>query len=250
MKKNNIDRIGLERWNPITGCTKYSDGCKNCYAERMANKLEKWGNPRYVNGFNFTMHEDLLDKPLKVKKGKRYFVCSMSDLFHEEAPDEFILKVFETMNKALQHTFVVVTKRAERLLELNDKITWSDNIIMGVTVESDKYEFRADLLRKTGAKHKYLSIKPLLSSVNNLNLEGIGWVLAGGESGGETARPVKVEWVRDLRDKCIEEAIPFYFRQWGKPENNPDAADPSIKNVKGGLLLDGKAWKQLPDILQ
>ncbi|KAA3618266.1 MAG: DUF5131 family protein [Calditrichaeota bacterium] len=250
MKKSNIDRIGLERWNPITGCTKYSAGCKHCYAERMANKLASWNNPRYENGFEFKMHEDLLEKPLKVKKGRKYFVCSMSDLFHENATDEFILKVFETMNLAQQHTFMVVTKRAERLIELNDRINWSDNIIMGVTIESDKYEFRADLLRQTGALHKYLSLKPLLSSLNTLNLDGIDWLLVGGESGGEAARPVKIEWIRELRDKSVEANIPFYFRQWGRAENNPDPLDPSIKNVKGGLLLDGQTWKQLPSVLQ
>ncbi len=251
-KTTYVTAVKTYRWNPLSGCTKYSDGCDNCYAERQATWLHRIGNVRYVDNFNLTLHHDLLDQPLKWKKGKRIFVGMMSDVFHADVPDEYIKKMFDTMNKAKQHRFVVITKRSERLAEMSDQLNWTDNIMAGVTVESRKYFYRIDLLRQTGAKHKYLSLKPVLGPMVDIDLTGIDWVLAGGESGVENSRPLKVEWIREIRDKCIAENVPLYFRQWGRKENNPDQNDLTIKDrhSQGGKTLDGVIWTQYPDFFE
>ena len=169
MSKSKIEWTG-STWNPITGCTKYSDGCTNCYAEKMANRLKNMGLKKYENSFTLTLHYENIEDPLFMKKPQTIFVCSMSDIFHKDVPDEFILKLFEVMNKAHWHTFQVLTKRAERIKELNDSITWTKNIWLGTTVESEKVTHRIDYLRESGAYIKFLSIEPLLSPINDLKL--------------------------------------------------------------------------------
>ena len=221
-------------WNPVTGCTKITDGCKNCYAFTMAKRLCAMQNPRYINGFDITMHEDLLDLPLKWKKPRRIFVNSMSDLFHEDIPNNFIERVFFTMQKASWHTFQILTKRSERLLSLAPELPWPSNIWQGVTVENDKYVSRIDHLRQTPAKVKFLSCEPLLGPLNNLNLENIDWVIVGGES-GPGARPIKEEWVKNIRDQCLSSNTSFFFKQWG-----------GVQKHRTGNLLEGRTWNQYP----
>jgi len=223
-------------WNPVTGCTKKSLGCVNCYAERLAVRLQAMSNKKYKNGFSITLHPDTLQEPLKWKGHKIIFVCSMSDLFHEKIEDEYILKVFDVMNNTSRHIFQVLTKRSERLLKLADKIKWTNNIWMGVTVESQEYIYRIDNLANISAHTKFLSLEPLLSSIPNLPLNNIDWVIVGGESGIK-ARPIKQEWVQDIRDKCISENVQFFFKQWG-----------GINRKKTGSTLDGQLWKQMPEI--
>lgn len=203
-------------WNPITGCTKISDGCLNCYAARMAKRLKAMGNPRYINEFAVTVHKDLLEVPLDIKQPKMIFVNSMSDLFHKDVPDDIIIKVFETMNKAHWHTFQVLTKRPERVLAMDQAglLKWSSNIWMGTTVENDKYIDRIDKLRKTKANIKFLSCEPLLGSLKDISLEEIDWVIVGGESGPKS-REMKKEWVLELKDLCNKEGVAFFFKQWG-----------------------------------
>ena len=190
-------------WNPITGCTKISDGCLNCYAARMAKRLKAMGNSRYLNEFEVTVHKDLLEVPLDIKQPKMIFVNSMSDLFHKDVPDAIIVKVFETMNKAHWHTFQVLTKRPERVLAMDQAglLKWSPNIWMGTTVENDKYIDRIDKLRETKANIKFLSCEPLLGSLKDISLEKIDWVIVGGESGPKS-REIKKEWVLELKDLC------------------------------------------------
>jgi protein gp37 len=221
-------------WNPITGCTKISLGCANCNAERMAKRLKAMGQPGYINGFEVTMHNHLLDIPLQWKKPHTIFVNSMSDLFHEKVPEDFILKIFSVMNKAYWHRFQILTKRSRRLKELSNKISWASNIWMGVTVECADYKYRINDLRHTGACIKFLSVEPLLDSVGYLDLENIDWVIAGGESGPKS-RPINIEWVRDIRDQCKEKNIPFFFKQWG-----------GTRKKKNGRMLDGRIWEELP----
>jgi protein gp37 len=223
-------------WNPITGCTKVSLGCKNCYAERMAYRLQSMGSPNYKNGFKLTCHESQLYAPLKWKKGKIVFVNSMSDLFHKDVPENFIKKIFETMRMASHHQFQILTKRSERLLELNKTIKWAPNIWMGVSVENADYLYRVDHLRQTGAAIKFLSIEPLLGPLSDLNLESIDWVIVGGESGPH-ARPIQEEWVEAIKKQCIEKAVPFFFKQWG-----------GVNKKKTGRTLKGEVWSQMPDI--
>jgi protein gp37 len=221
-------------WNPITGCTKISPGCKNCYAERMALRLQAMGQANYANGFELTLHEHMLERPLQWKKPQLIFVNSMSDLFHKDVPLDYIHRVFDVMRRASWHNFQVLTKRAGRLAELSDKIDWPDNVWMGVSVESQKYTFRIDLLRQTGAKIKFLSLEPLLGPLPNLNLSEINWVIVGGESGPK-ARPIKPEWVTNIRDQCLSSRTPFFFKQWGGKNKK-----------KNGRLLQGRTWDQLP----
>ncbi|MCI5217949.1 MAG: phage Gp37/Gp68 family protein [Candidatus Electrothrix sp. LOE2] len=223
-------------WNPITGCTKVSLGCKNCYAERMAYRLQSMGSPNYKNGFKLTCHESQLHAPLKWKKGKIVFVNSMSDLFHKDVPENFIKRIFETMRMASHHQFQILTKRSERLLELNKTIKWAPNIWMGVSVENADYLYRVDHLRQTGAAIKFLSIEPLLGPLSDLNLESIDWVIVGGESGPH-ARPIQEEWVEAIKKQCIEKAVPFFFKQWG-----------GVNKKKTGRTLKGEVWSQMPDI--
>ena len=221
-------------WNPLTGCTKISPGCKYCYAERMAKRLQAMNQPNYVNGFKLTMHEHVLEKPLDWKTPQVIFVNSMSDLFHKDVPLEFIQRVFDTMKRAHWHQFQVLTKRSERLAELSPYLEWTDNIWMGVSVENEKYAFRIDDLRKTGAKIKFLSVEPLIGPISKMNLKGINWVIVGGES-GPGARPLEREWVVNIRDQCLKAKVPFFFKQWG-----------GVQKKKTGRLLDGRTWDQMP----
>ncbi len=233
MSKSKIEWTG-STWNPITGCTKYSDGCTNCYAEKMANRLKTMGLKKYENAFNLTLHYENIEDPLFMKKPQTIFVCSMSDIFHKDVPDEFILKLFEVMNKAHWHTFQVLTKRAERIKELNDSITWTKNIWLGTTVESQKVTHRIDYLRESGAYIKFLSIEPLLTPINNLNLKNIDWVIVGGESGAK-ARPMLKEWVVDIKNQCNTQDVPFFFKQWGGKNKK-----------KAGRLLDNNTYDEMP----
>ncbi|MHC4791478.1 MAG: DUF5131 family protein, partial [Planctomycetota bacterium] len=198
-------------WNPVTGCTKISAGCLNCYAERMAKRLRAMGQQRYRNGFKVTLQTEALEEPYKWKKPRIVFVNSMSDLFHEEIPLEFIQDVFGVMNKNRRHTFQVLTKRSERLREMAPLLEWSENIWMGVTIENNDYVDRADNLRAINAAIKFLSLEPLLGPVSDLEFDGMDWVIVGGES-GPRARPMEEKWVLDIKEKCENEHnIPFFF---------------------------------------
>lgn len=221
-------------WNPVTGCSKVSPGCKNCYAERLAHRLQAMGQPNYANGFRLTFHESMLERPLEWKKPLLIFVNSMSDLFHEDIPLDFLLRTFEVMRQASWHRFQILTKRSERLLALDTLIDWPVNVWMGVSVENDKYRFRIDYLRKAHAQTKFLSLEPLLGPLPDLNLAEIDWVIVGGES-GPGARPINKEWVVDLRDQCLLAKVPFFFKQWG-----------GIRKNRAGRTLDGRTWDQLP----
>lgn len=221
-------------WNPVTGCSKISPGCKHCYAKRMAERLQAMGQANYANGFALTLQPHMLELPLRWKKPQTIFVNSMSDLFHRDVPTEFILKVFDVMRRAHWHRFQVLTKRPGRLLDLDVRLEWSPNVWMGVSVESDKYRTRIDDLRATRAKVKFLSLEPLLGPLNELDLSGIDWAIVGGES-GPGARPVDATWVRDLRDQCVRSGVPFFFKQWGG--TNKKAA---------GRALDGRTWNEMP----
>lgn len=224
-------------WNPVTGCSKISDGCKHCYAERLAKRLKAMGNVRYINGFDVTLHNDLINKPLEWKKPRKIFVNSMSDLFHEDIPLEFIKKVFNTMEKASWHSFQVLTKRAERMVELAPYLQWPSNVWLGVTVENEDVKYRIDLLREVPAHIRFLSIEPLIGPVNNLNLDEIQWVIVGGES-GPGARPMDKEWVRTIRDECNYQNVPFFFKQWG-----------GVQKHKNGRVLDNRTWDEYPEIV-
>ncbi len=221
-------------WNPLTGCTKISPGCKHCYAERMALRLQAMGQPNYANGFDLTLHKTALELPLKWKKPQTIFVNSMSDLFHKDVPEGFILKVFDVMVRAHWHRYQILTKRSDRLLELSRKLPWKPHIWMGVSVESLKYTFRIEHLRATGAVVKFLSLEPLLGPLPNLNLEGIDWVIAGGES-GPGARPMDPAWVSEIRDQCVLTRVPFFFKQWG-----------GTRKKKTGRELEGRTWDEMP----
>lgn len=222
-------------WNPVTGCTKISPGCKYCYAERMAERLQAMGQLNYKRGFDLTLQPHMLAVPLKWKKPQTIFVNSMSDLFHQDVPFAYIRQVFDVMARAHWHRFQVLTKRSDRLAELSPKIEWAPNIWMGVSVESDQYRSRIDDLRSTGAKIKFLSVEPLLGPLHNLNLANIDWVIVGGESGPK-ARPLLPDWVTDIRDQCGRAQIPFFFKQWGG------------KNKKQtGRILEERTWDQIPE---
>jgi len=224
-------------WNPLTGCSKISPGCKNCYAERMARRLQAMGQPNYVNAFKLTLHENALELPLFWKKPQMIFVNSMSDLFHEKVPADFVQKTFDVMRRASWHTFQILTKRSERLIELSSQIDWPTNVWMGVSVENQDYTFRIDHLRQTDARIKFLSLEPLLGPLPNLHLEGIHWVIVGGESGPK-ARPIKETWVLDIRDQCVAARVPFFFKQWG-----------GFNKRRAGRLLQGRTWEQMPVLL-
>ncbi len=221
-------------WNPVTGCTKVSPGCTHCYAERMALRLQAMGQANYANGFKVTLHEHMLERPLTWKQPMLIFVNSMSDLFHVDVPLEFIQRVFSIMRRADWHSFQVLTKRSERLLDLNKHLQWPENVWMGVSVEKDSYRFRIDELRQTGARVKFLSLEPLLGPLPSLNLNGIDWVIVGGESGPK-ARPMASEWVIDIRQQCLRAKVPFFFKQWG-----------GVQKKKTGRLLEGRTWEQMP----
>lgn len=224
-------------WNPLTGCTKISPGCKNCYAERMSLRLQAMGQPNYTNGFDLALHEHALGLPLKWKKPQTIFVNSMSDLFQKDVPVEFVLKVFNVMQRASLHRFQVLTKRSERLMELSHLLPWASNIWMGVSVESQDYTYRIDHLRQTGAKIKFLSLEPLLGPLPNLDLEGMDWVIVGGES-GPGARPMEKSWVMNILQQCQRANVPFFFKQWG-----------GVNKKKAGRSLDGNIWNEMPTTL-
>lgn len=222
-------------WNPVTGCTKISPGCKHCYAERMAKRLQAMGQPNYVDGFSPAVHPHIVEAPLSWKTPQVIFVNSMSDLFHKDIPVDFILRVFDVMRRAHWHQFQVLTKRSSRLLQMNSRLLWADNIWMGVSVETSKYTDRIDDLRGTDAAVKFLSIEPLLGPIPNLALLGIDWVIVGGES-GPGARPMEEDWVLDIRDQCCGAGVPFFFKQWG-----------GTNKKKAGRTLRGRIWDQMPD---
>jgi protein gp37 len=222
-------------WNPTTGCDKISPGCKFCYAERMAARLKAMKQPRYKNGFRLTLQPQALEEPLKWKKGHLIFVNSMSDLFHKDVPLDYLKKVFDVMNRCPQHQFQILTKRAERLEELAPKLHWSENSWIGVSVESQDYTFRiAHLRRVKQARIRFLSIEPLIGRISKLNLSGIDWVIVGGES-GPGAREMREEWVREIRDNCVEKKIPFFFKQWG-----------GVRKKRTGRLLEKREWNEMP----
>jgi len=232
-------------WNPVAGCSIVSSGCTNCYAMRMAARLERMGQEKYVN---LTMHSGgkqkwngrinldwkAADLPRKWKKGRLIFVNSMSDLFHKDIPDEFIQTIFKTMTETPQHTYQLLTKRAERLLKMNEALTWSENIWMGVSVENRENTNRIEYLRSTGAKVKFLSLEPLIGPLEDLDLNNIDWVIAGGES-GPGARAVDEDWIRVIRDTCQRSFVPFHFKQWG-----------GTNKKASGRILDGRTWDELP----
>ncbi len=225
-------------WNPLTGCTKISPGCKHCYAERMAKRLQAMGQPNYANGFNLSMHPNSLDLPLTWKKPQHIFVNSMSDLFHKDVPVSFIQQVFDVMRRSSWHTFQVLTKRSQRLLELDPFIEWPVNVWMGVSVENEKYTFRIDDLRYTHAKIKFLSLEPLLGPISTLSLKYIDWVIVGGES-GPGARPISEEWVVNIREQCLRAKVPFFFKQWG-----------GVRKKRNGRELQGRTWSEMPVALE
>lgn len=221
-------------WNPVTGCTKISPGCTHCYAERMAKRLFAMGHPNYVDEFKLAMHEHILELPLKWKKPQTIFVNSMSDLFHKDVREEFIQKVFNIMNRASWHTFQILTKRADRLAEISGRLTWGKHIWMGVSVENAAYKHRIDLLCRTEAQVKFVSFEPLIDSVGKVHLKNIDWAIVGGESGPQ-ARHMSPKWVIELRDQCLTQKVPFFFKQWG-----------GVNKKKAGRLLDGRTWDERP----
>ncbi|HEV8552908.1 MAG TPA: phage Gp37/Gp68 family protein [Casimicrobiaceae bacterium] len=221
-------------WNPLTGCTKISPGCKHCYAERMSKRLRAMGQRNYVNGFKLTLHDHALDLPLTWRRPQTIFVNSMSDLFQDEVPLAFIKKVFSVMKRADWHRFQVLTKRGDRLAELSQQLEWAPNVWMGVSVENQKYISRIDRLRSTGAAIKFLSLEPLLGPLRNLDLARIDWVIVGGES-GPGARPMDPNWVIDIRDQCRRACVPFFFKQWG-----------GIVKSRTGRSLEGRTYDELP----
>jgi protein gp37 len=225
-------------WNPLTGCTKISPGCKHCYAERMAKRLKAMGQPNYANGFRLALHEESLELPLRWKKPQMIFVNSMSDLFHKDVPLAFIQRVVDVMRRAHWHHFQVLTKRSARLLELDPAFDWPENVWMGVSVENADYVERIDHLRSSHAGIKFLSLEPLLGPLPALDLDNIDWVIVGGES-GPGARPMEREWVVDIRRQCQRARVPFFFKQWG-----------GLHKKRTGRLLDGRTWDEWPRACQ
>lgn len=221
-------------WNPVTGCNKVSPGCKFCYAERFAKRLQAMGQPRYKNGFNLTLQPQALDDPYSWKKPRLVFVNSMSDLFHEGIPLNYIQDVFRVMRECSQHTFQILTKRSERLKDIANQLEWSPNMWVGVSVESQTYTFRIDDLRTIPADIRFISFEPLIGQISSLNLNKIQWVIVGGES-GPGARTMKKEWVIEIRDQCLKQNVKFFFKQWG-----------GFNKKKNGRMLDGREWNNLP----
>ena len=222
-------------WNPVTGCSKISIGCQNCYAERMAKRLKGMGQFNYRKGFAVTAHDHMLDVPLRWGKPRTIFVNSMGDLFHEDVPLSFIRRVFAVMEEANWHTFQVLTKRSRRLARLADRLSWPSNVWMGVSIETNRYLSRINDLRLTNAKVKFLSLEPLLGPLPGLLLDGINWVIVGGESGPK-ARSVDPIWVSDIRDQCVASGVPFFFKQWG-----------GTRKKVAGRELGGRTWNKTPE---
>lgn len=279
------DRTGIEwteaTWNPTTGCDRVSPGCDNCYALVLARRLKAMGNSKYQRdgdprssgpGFGLTVHEESLELPHRWRKPRQIFVNSMSDLFHPSVPTEFIQRVFAVMADTPRHTYQVLTKRSHRLMTLADQLPWPSNVWMGVSVESERYSFRVRHLRSIQASVRFVSAEPLLGSLASVDLAGIDWLIVGGES-GRSARPMDPEWVFELRDKCLQDNIPFFFKQWGEwmpadlggmaasvdtgarhsedPAAVPTPGAPMLKVGKGaaGRRLDGATWDQMPSVL-
>ena len=221
-------------WNPVTGCTKISPGCKHCYAERMARRLRAMGQPRYRDGFKVTLQPDVVQQPLRWRRPRMIFVNSMSDLFHKSVPDAFIAQCFDVMETASQHTFQVLTKRPERVARMVRSLPWPKNVWMGTSIENADYLGRIDSLTRVPATVRFLSLEPLLGPLPQLPLDGIHWVIVGGES-GPGARPMDANWVFDIRDQCVQQGVPFFFKQWG-----------GVNKKKAGRQLDGRLWDDLP----
>jgi protein gp37 len=225
-------------WNPVTGCSKVSAGCKNCYAEKLAKRLKAMGVERYQNGFKVTLQPDLLDVPFHWREPRTVFVNSMSDLFHEKVPLNYIKKVFDTMVKCPQHTFQILTKRSQRLSEVSPELPWSANIWMGVSVENEQVLDRIADLKTVPAAVRFLSCEPLIGPLENLPLKGIHWVIVGGES-GPGARPMKREWVLSIHRQCKVAGVPFFFKQWG-----------GIRKDLTGRELHGRTYDDMPSVEQ
>ncbi len=221
-------------WNPVTGCTKISPGCKFCYAERMAKRLQAMGQPRYADGFQLTLQQDLVELPLSWKAPRVIFVNSMSDLFHKDVPTEFIQRCFDVMERASQHTFQILTKRPERVLEVSGQLPWPKNVWMGTSVEDADYSWRSSVLSRTPAAIRFLSVEPLLGPIPRLPIKRIEWVIVGGES-GPGAREMNPDWVRQIRDRCVSHEVPFFFKQWG-----------GVQKSRTGRILDGRTWDEMP----
>lgn len=230
-------------WNPTTGCDRISRGCDHCYALTLAKRLKAMGQPRYQRdgdprtsgpGFGLSLHEDVLDLPMSWKKPRTVFVNSMSDLFHARVPVDYVRRVFEVMEATPQHTYQILTKRARRLRRIAPSLPWPPNVWVGVSVEDRDAVERIEELRCVPAAVRFLSCEPLLNPLGCINLEGIGWVIAGGES-GKNARPMSPEWAREIRDQCISAGVPFFFKQWG-----------GMRPKSGGRLLDGRTWDEMP----
>ncbi len=221
-------------WNPVTGCHKLSQGCKHCYAERMAKRLKLMGSARYINEFEPTLHWDLVDQPRRWKRPRTVFVNSMSDLFQVDVPLNFIQAVFDTMQATPQHTYQILTKRSDRLLELAPQLPWPSNVWMGVSVEDDRVIERVDHLRQVGAAVRFLSCEPLIGPLEKLSLDGIHWVIVGGES-GPGARPMQPEWVEQIQARCKRAGVAFFFKQWG-----------GVQKHHAGRKLHGRTWDEMP----
>jgi protein gp37 len=222
-------------WNPVTGCDKVSPGCTHCYAERMATRLQAMGQANYRNGFELTLQPQMLELPLKWREPRTIFVNSMSDLFHEGVPLEYVQRVFAVMRNAPRHRFQVLTKRAKRLREVDSLLDWPDNVWMGVSVESEHYLDRVDDLRATRACVRFLSLEPLLGPLDQIDLRGIDWVIVGGES-GPGARAMESTWVESIRDQCSVSGVAFFFKQWG-----------GVNKKRTGRVLDGRTWDEMPE---
>jgi len=228
-------------WNPTTGCTRISPGCAHCYAERMASRLQAMGQERYRNGFDLTLQEDVVELPLRWKTPRLIFVNSMSDLFHDGVPVAFIQRCFDVMRQASHHVFQVLTKRPKRAAELAGILPWQENIWLGTSVETARYTSRIRVLQGISARVRFLSIEPLLGAIPSLPLDGIHWVIVGGES-GPGARPMQPEWVCQIRDQCLNNKVPFFFKQWGA-----FGADGEKRSKKAnGRVLEGRVWDDLP----
>jgi protein gp37 len=232
------DRSAIEwteaSWNPTTGCNKVSPGCAHCYAETFAERWRGVPNHPYAQGFDLKLWPQRLGIPLRWQRPRLIFVNSMSDLFHEDIPDDFIGEVFDVMGQAHWHTFQVLTKRHERLAELAPLLTWHPNVWMGVTIENRRFVHRADYLRGVPAAVRFISAEPLLGPLEGLDLAGVEWLIAGGESGPKH-RPVREEWVLELRNRCVAEGVAFFFKQWG-----------GVRSKSGGRLLRGRTWDEMP----
>lgn len=233
MSKSSIEWTEMT-WNPTTGCSKISQGCKNCYAEVMSRRLQAMGVEKYKDNFAVRTHESALNDPYKWKGSKIVFVNSMSDLFHPDIPVDFIKRVFAVMNDLPQHIFQVLTKRSGRLAELSPLLDWTPNIWMGTSVEDEQVMFRINELRQCGAETRFLSLEPLIGPLPNMNLDGIGWAIVGGES-GHRARPMEKDWVIDIKEQCLAAEVPFFFKQWGGKNKK-----------KAGRELDGRTWDEMP----